>query len=216
MQKFRIGPIFTPPSLKGTLQRPAQTGGANWGGAAFDPDTGYLIVRANNAVGVNRVGKNDGSSPLVGVDYSNVFGGGGESASLPGGLPLISPPYAILAAIDLNTGEIAWKVPLGEGSAAIRNHPLLKGVALPDRLGSTTSMGGAMVTKSGLIFVGGGDGYIYAFETRTGKEVWRGKVPHNASANPMTYRTASGTQFIVMATGTGAENALVAFAVNTK
>ena len=73
MQKFRIGPIFTPPSLKGTLQRPSQGGGANWGGAAFDPGTGYLIVRANNVIGVNRVGKNNGSNPLVGVDYSNVF-----------------------------------------------------------------------------------------------------------------------------------------------
>ena len=212
MQKFRIGPMFTPPSLQGTLQRPSQGGGANWGGAAFDPDTGYLIVRANNVIGVNRVAKNDGSNPLVGVDYSNVFGGSGETATLAGGLPLISPPYAILAAIDLNKGEIAWKVPLGEGSAAIRNHPLLKGVALPDRLGSTASMGGAMVTKSGLIFVGGGDGYIYAFETKTGKEVWREKIPYNRSANPMTYRTASGKQFIVMATGTGADNALVAFA----
>ena len=70
-------------------------------------------------------------------------------------------------------------MPLGEGSAAIRNHPLLKGVALPERLGSTASMGGAMVTRSGLIFVGGGDGYIYAFETKTGKEVWREKIPYD-------------------------------------
>jgi len=213
MQKFRIGPIFTPPSLRGTLQRPSQGGGANWGGAAFDPDTGYLIVRANNVIGVNRIGKNDGSNPLVGVEYSNVFAGTGENATLPGGLPLISPPYAILAAIDLNKGEIAWKVPLGEGSAAIRNHALLKGVTLPERLGSTASMGGAMVTRSGLIFVGGGDGYIYAFETKTGKEVWREKIPYNTSANPMTYRTASGKQFVVMATGAGADNALVAFSV---
>ncbi|HEY1306976.1 MAG TPA: pyrroloquinoline quinone-dependent dehydrogenase [Vicinamibacterales bacterium] len=213
MQKFRIGPMFTPPSLKGTLQRPSQGGGANWGGAAFDPDTGYLIVRANNVIGVNRVAKNDGSNRLVGVDYSNVFAGG-ETATLPGGLPLVSPPYAILAAIDLNRGEIAWRVPLGEGSATLRNHPLLKGVALPDRLGSSGNMGGALTTKSGLIFVGGGDGYIYAFETKTGKEVWRGKVPYTMSANPMTYRTASGKQFIVMATGTGADNALVAFSMS--
>ena len=70
-----------------------------------------------------------------------------------------------------------------------------------------------MVTKSGLVFIGGGDGYIYAFDTKTGKEVWREKIPVRASANPMTYRTASGRQFIVMATGTGADNALVAFSV---
>ena len=105
MQKFRIGPMFTPPSLKGTLQRPSQGGGANWGGAAFDPETGYLIVRANNAIGVNAVGKNNGSDPLVEVDYSHVFAER-ASASLPGGLPLVSPPYAVLVAIDLNRGEI--------------------------------------------------------------------------------------------------------------
>ena len=73
MQKFRIGPLFTPPSLEGTLQRPGQGGGGNWGGAAFDPETGYLFVRATRGVGVNRVAKNDGSDPLVDVDVSNVF-----------------------------------------------------------------------------------------------------------------------------------------------
>ena len=73
MRKFRIGPLFTPPSLRGTLQRPGQGGGASWGGAAFDPETGYLIVRATRGVGVNRIGKNDGSDPLVAVPYSNRF-----------------------------------------------------------------------------------------------------------------------------------------------
>jgi quinoprotein glucose dehydrogenase len=213
MQKFVIGPIFTPPSLKGTLQRPGQGGGANWGGAAFDPETGYLFVRASHSVGLNRVAKNDGSDPLVEVPYSNVFARGGESSNLPGGLPLISPPYAVLAAIDLNRGEIAWKVPLGEGSPVLRNHPLLKGVTLPDRLGSPNNRGGAMVTKSGLVFIGGGDGYFYAFDTKTGKEVWRTKTPYANTANPMTYRTRSGRQFIAVATGTGADNALLAFTV---
>jgi quinoprotein glucose dehydrogenase len=215
MQRFRIGPIFTLPSIGGTLQRPAQTGGANWGGAAFDPETGYLIVKANNAVGVNRLGKNNGSNPLVAVAYSNVFAEPGASATLPGGLPIVSPPYSVLVAIDLNRGDIAWKVPLGD-NAAVRNHPLLAGVTLPDRLGSGGSFGGPLVTASGLIFIGGGDGYFYAFETRTGKEVWREKIPHAVTANPMTYRTRSGKQFIVVANGTSDQNALLAFAVKER
>jgi quinoprotein glucose dehydrogenase len=213
LKKYKIGPMFTPPSLEGTLQRPAQTGGANWGGAAFDPESGYLFVRASTMVGLNRLAKNDGSDPLVDVAYSNVFAHAGESATLAGGLPLTAPPYAVLAAIDLNRGEIAWKVPLGEGDPRIRNHPLLKGVALPDRLGSPNSRGGAMVTKSGLVFIGGGDGYLYAFDKKTGKEIWRGKVPYENAAVPMTYRTKSGKQFVVVATGIGAGNSLVAFAI---
>ena len=213
MQKFRIGPLYTPPSLTGTLQSPGQGGGGNWGGAAFDPDSGYLFVRASHTVGLNRVAKNNGSDPLVDVDYSNVFARGGESVSMPGGLPLNSPPYAVLTALDLNKGEIAWKVPLGEGSPSLRLHPLLKGVTLPDRLGSPNNRGGAMVTRSGLVFIGGGDGYFYAFDKRTGKEVWRTRIPYTNTADPMTYRTRSGRQFIVMATGTGADNALLAFAL---
>ena len=211
MSKYRIGPIFTPPSLRGTLQRPSQAGGANWGGAAFDPETGYLFVRAANSVGLNRLAKNDGSDPLVAVEYSNVFARTGESVNLPGGLPLLAPPYAVLTAIDLNRGAIAWKAPLGEGSAAIRNHRLLKGEVLPDRLGSPNSRGGAMITRSGLVFIGGGDGYLYAFDKKTGKELWRGKIPFENAAVPMTYRTRSGRQYVVVATGTGAYNALVAF-----
>ena len=212
MKKFRLGPLFTPPSLEGTLQRPGQGGGGNWGGAAFDPESGFLFVRATRTAGLNRVGKNNGSDPLVEVAYSNRFSAGGEEVNVSG-LPLTAPPYAVLTAIDLNKGEIAWRVPLGEGSAALRNNPLLAGVTLPERLGSPNNRGGAMVTKSGLVFVGGGDGYFYAFDEKTGKEVWRTKIPYTNTANPMTYRTRAGRQFIVVATGTSADNALLAFAV---
>jgi glucose dehydrogenase len=214
MKKFRIGPLFTPPSLEGTLQRPGQGGGASWGGAAFDPESGYLFVRAARGVGVNRVGKNDGSDPLVESAYSDRFARGGENTSIRG-LPITAPPYAVLTAVDLNRGEIAWRVPLGEGSAVIRDHLLLKGVTLPARLGSPNNRGGAMVTKSGLVFIGGGDSYFYAFDAKTGREVWRTKIPYANTSNPMTYRTRAGRQFIVVATGTGAENALVAFALGS-
>jgi len=129
------------------------------------------------------------------------------------GLPLTRPPYATLTAIDLNRGEIAWQTPVGEGSAALRNHPLLQGVKLPDRLGSD-SKGGAIVTGGGLVLVGGGDKYLYAFDKTSGRELWRGALPYTNAATPMTYRTRSGEQFIVIATGSGADNALVAFALD--
>jgi len=232
IKQFRYGPMFTPPSLGGTWQRPTTSGGANWGGAAFDPETGYLYVRANNGTSTNRVAKNDGSDPLVDVDYSYTFnrgggnqeggGGGGRGRGAGGGapqtglrgLPVVSPPYAQEVAIDLNKGDIAWKSPLGEGPASIRNNPLLRGVTLPERLGNSNNHGGSLVTKGGLVFVAAGDGYLYAFDKKTGKEIWRGKIPYPQGANPMTYRTRSGKQFVVVSTGTGPDNALVGFAID--
>ena len=120
--------------------------------------------------------------------------------------------YAHLAAIDLNAGEIAWKAPFGEGSDEIRTHPLLRGVELPERLG-TQGNSGPLVTGGGLVFLGGGAPYLYAFDKATGAEVWRGAAAFSTYGNPMTYRTRSGRQFIVIATGKGSNAALVAFAL---
>ena len=69
-----------------------------------------------------------------------------------------------------------------------------------------------MATKGGLVFVGGGAPYLYAFDAATGAELWRGATPYKTNANPMTYRVRSGQQFVVIATGGGANAALVAFA----
>ncbi len=170
MQQFRLGPLFTPPSLQGTLQRPGASGGANWGGAAFDPETGLPYVRTSEDADTNQVCVNADNDPEVDVAYSNncPYGatllmfreaGGPGAAQTPesklGPILLIKPPYAHLVAIDLNAGEIVWKVPFGEGSREMREHPLLRGVELPERLG-TRGNSGPMVTKGGLVFLGGG------------------------------------------------------------
>lgn len=221
MKKFRIGPLFTPPSLRGTIQRPSIQGAANWSGAAFDPETGLLYLRASETVTISQVCKTDGSSPDIDVDYSSdceygalrVRNDGGASTRRPlGPIPIIKPPYAHLVAIDLNKGEIAWKVPFGEGSPAIRRHPLLKGIQLPERLG-TPGASGVMVTKTGLVFIGGGDPYLYAFDKATGREVSRVPTPFKTGGNPMTYKARSGRQFVVIATGAGPDATLIAFAL---
>ncbi len=196
MKRYRLGPLFTPPSLRGTVQRPAATGAANWGGAAFDPETGLLYVKVSDTYSVNRICKNDRKNPDVDWDYSNYCGASGmfsstagasTSVSGLGAIPLTKPPYAYVVAVDLNRGDIAWKVPFGQGSQAIRQHPLLKGVALPDRLG-TPGPPGPAVTRGGLVFVGGGDPYLYAFDKATGKEIWRVPTPFPTGGNPMTYQ----------------------------
>jgi quinoprotein glucose dehydrogenase len=227
MKKFRIGPLFTPPSLRGTITRPTTSGGANWGGAAFDPQTGMFYVKTSEGVTINQVCRNDGGDPLVDAEYISILGGAGtncmqdppagglaagETQARLGAIPVIKPPYAQLVAIDLNKGDIAWKVPFGVGSAAIRSHPLLKGVQLPERLG-TPGTPGSVVTKGGLVFIGGGDPYLYAFDKATGREVWRVPTPFRTSGNPMTYKTRSGRQFVVIATGAGPDATLAAFAL---
>lgn len=211
LKTLRLGPLFTPPSLQGTLQRPGIIGGANWGGAAFDPSTGRLFVKTSNQPHVARVGKPDRSpsnprAAEVDADYTRV---GDTTAEFGDGIPLIKPPYAHLTAIDLNRGSIAWRVPFGD-SPQLRQHPALKGVALPDALGAPGAPG-AIVTAGGLVFVGGGDAALHAYDTETGQELWKAALPRRSSATPMTYRAANGSQYVVVAVGSRTDAELVAF-----
>ena len=222
---YQLGPLFTPPSLRGTLQSPRVDGGANWGGAAFDPHSRRLFLRTTEGTSSNQVCRNTGQDGVVDVAFTNncprgaaatIFSGrpGGTKVerSKLGPIPLIKPPWAKLVAIDLDQGDIAWSVPFGEGSRLIRRHPLLRDVELPDRLG-TPGANGLVATAGGLVLIGGGETYLYAFDSDTGREITRLPTEFRTSGNPMTYRTRAGRQFVVIATGAGPDAALVAFAL---
>ena len=217
MGQFRIGPLYTPPSLEGSLVRPGGGGAVNWGGGAYDADTGFLYVKASNVAAVMTLAKFDPdttTNPLADasepeyVGYDTARGG---RPTFEGSLPLNKPPYAFLVAIDLNAGDIAWRVPFGRGSDRIRTHPGLAAVDLPERLG-TPGAPGAIVTRGGLVFAGGGEDALYAFDKRTGRELWFGALTERSTATPMTYQTRTGRQFVLIATGSGSNQELVAFA----
>ena len=124
-------------------------------------------------------------------------------------LPAHKPPYGTLTAIDLNRGEHLWQVPLGD-EPSVRNHPLLRGATLPALLG-VRGAPGPIVTRSGLLFVTGGGQVLYAIDTRDGRTLWQHDFGRVAYSVPMTYATRDGHQFVVVATGAGANAEMVAF-----
>lgn len=208
MKKYRIGPIFTPPSLEGTLMRPGTIGGANWGGGAFDPATGILYIKSTNQGFIAKVAKPQHTSE-VDAEYSGVLSG--TSATFHNGLPLLKPPYGHLTAIDLNKGEIVWQAPLGD-NFRLRNNPALKDVKLPEHFGAEGAAG-CVVTKGGVIFVSGGDTEFHAIDASNGKELWSYAFGRRSTATPMTYRGKDGRQFVVIASGVGSTAVLTAFAL---
>ena len=205
LKKYRLGPLFTPPSLQGTVARPGVIGGANWGGGAFDPETGMLFVKTTNQPAIAQLVKPDSKE----IETDLVMGPR-PNATFHNGIPLLKPPYGHLTAINLNTGEIVWQVPFGD-DARLRAHPALQGGKLPAKLGAAGVQGG-IVTKGGLIFVGGGDTAFHAVDKSTGEDLWTYSVPVRTTGTPMTY-SAGGRQFVVIATGSGENAALMAFAL---
>jgi quinoprotein glucose dehydrogenase len=206
LKKYRMGPIYTPPSLQGTLMRPGVIGGANWGGGALDPETGILYVKSSNTPAIARLKKVEKAVPgELEADYT------GEQANTTfhRGIPLLKPPYGHLTAIDLNRGEIVWRIPFGDDER-LRANPALAGVKLPERLGAAGAMG-AIVTRAGVIFCGGGDSAIHAIDTRDGADLWSFALGRRTTGTPMTFRTASGRQLVVIASGTGKDATLTAF-----
>jgi quinoprotein glucose dehydrogenase len=205
--EFNAGPLFTPPIVAGTdgklatLQIPHAQGGANWQGAAADPETGIMYVPSVT---------NWFSNALVpGEDRSEMnYIGRGARIEPPLGLPLVKPPWGRITAIDLNTGDHVWMVPNGIAPEYVREHEALQGVDLssagnPERaplLVTRTllfSGDGAGLFASG---PGGGGPNLRALDKATGETLFEMELPANETGLPMTYM-ADGRQFVVVAIG---------------
>ena len=203
------GPLFTPPSVQGTVVRPGLDGGADWGGGAFDPSTGVMYVKLNDDPSLVFPDRTDahGNVPAVGPnDATDV------SLYLEHVIPVLKPPYAYLDALDLTQGRMLWQRPFGD-NPEVRAHPALAGVTLPAQLGAIGDAG-LLLTGSGLLFAGSGDRALHAVDKDTGKDLWVWPTGTNRiTGSPMTYRRA-GTQFVVVASGGPGEGAtLLAFAL---
>jgi quinoprotein glucose dehydrogenase len=214
VEGFTLGPLFTPPTENGTITRPFTVGGANWGGAAVDPETGMLYVPSRSGYGVNRVAPPD---PTLNSNlrYMQVPG---RSPQMPQGLPLFKPPYSRMTAIDMNTGEHAWMVPSGAG-VRVRTHPMLKDLNLPP-LGGDSTFSGPLLTRTLLVHAlttGGSDGgpRLVTYDKKTGAELASVDLPGLPIGTPMTY-LLDGRQYIaltVQPSGRDAYPELVALAL---
>ena len=218
VREFTLGPIFTPPLqtvegvTQGTIQRPAIDGGANWGGAGVDPETGILYVPSNNRSSVLHFYTPDPSTTGATMTITQAAFGSGRQPTMPQGLPLFKPPYSRMTAVDLNAGDIAWMRPNGDGNR-IRNHPLLRDLDLPPVGGD--GRGGPLVTKTLLIsaLTAGGTNEgprLVARDKATGQIVGSVDLPTGAIGTPMTY-LVDGRQHIALTVGAGPR--LIAFAL---
>ena len=207
LRELRRGPAFNPPSFAGTVVIPGFHGGANWSGASFDPTTGLLFVNSNNVPNIITLD----DSPQDDAPRYGPYRHKGYIQFLDHeGYPAIKPPWGQLTAINLNTGEFAWQVPLGE-------YPELTKRGVPQT--GTETFGGTIVTAGGLVFIGGTtDEQFRAYDTRTGKVLWEHQLKAGGYATPATY-TVNGRQYVVIAAGgagklrTKAGDEFVAFAL---
>jgi quinoprotein glucose dehydrogenase len=209
LKHVRMGPLFTPPSRQGTVFRPGLDGGADWGGGAFDPESGVLYTKVNDDPTLVYPDITDakGNVPPVGPNDAT-----DESLFLKHRIPVLKPPYAYLDALDLNHGAMLWQEPFGD-NLSVRNHPALAHAALPAKLGAVGNAG-LLVTAGGLLFAGSGDHAFHAIDKTTGQDLWSYSTDTlKTNGTPMTYRVL-GRQFVVIAVGgPGAGATLLAFAL---
>ena len=215
VQRYKIGPLFTPPVVSkwdgplATLMLPNATGGANWQGGSLDPDTNMFYIFSNTAVTPLGLAPGDGlKSDMLFVrgfasDPSDKSGRPGFPNTTVQGLPLIKPPYGRITAIDLNKGDLVWQIAHGDTPDNVKNNPALKGLNIP-RTGRPGRIG-VLTTKTLLIAGEGGmnttpkgqGAMLRAYNKATGEDVGAVYMPAPQTGSPMTY-LLNGEQYITV------------------
>ncbi|NIL95220.1 MAG: PQQ-binding-like beta-propeller repeat protein [Woeseiaceae bacterium] len=214
---LRAEGLFTPPSRQGTLFYPFTGGGANWGGAAYDPRRNLLVINMSSmahAVSlypqsdfdrIRREYPDDDVEPMHGVPFSDRR----ALVLSPLGLPCAPPPWGVLAAVNVDSGQIVWRRALGT---------LEDFVGLPLEVGTPT-IGGPIATAGDVIFIASTlDYYLRAFSIETGEELWKGRLPTSGNATPMTYVWEERQYVVIYAGGNSRiglpiDDKLIAFAL---
>ncbi|MDD9894690.1 MAG: pyrroloquinoline quinone-dependent dehydrogenase [Gammaproteobacteria bacterium] len=207
IERYDYGPLFEPPSLRGTIQFPGWAGGGEWRGAAFDPETGmYYVPSASGPIVVQIIEARRGREEMRYVR------GGARGVAGPSGLPLTKPPYGRITAIDMNSGENAWIVPHGEG---IRQQIIDMGILDPGPVGTVDNAGpGPLLTRT-LLYMAQRDNdrnLLRAYNKATGEIVHEYELPLPPTGTPMSYMI-NGKQFISIALGGGQDARIVALAL---
>lgn len=198
-----------------TISFPGPTGGTNWGGAASDQKRGYIFVNSQDSPGVGWIRKNPDAGKEGQLPYDKAPGFFSFAAPAKdadgkpiGNLPCVKPPWERLFAVNANTGDIAWQVPLGitEGLPPQKQHT-----------GRSGAFAGPIATAGGLVFIGAtNDNRFRAFDSETGAELWTEKLDYSATAVPITYQGKSGKQYVAIVSaggGKGNNQSLIVFAL---
>lgn len=203
---MRNVPVFTPLAFnQDTIAVPGFSGGSEWGGMSADPQ-GTLYINSNDIAWYSSVIE----QPNPGPGKSPMHFSGYNKFRDADGYPAVAPPWGTLNAIDMNTGEYRWRIPLGY-------YPALAERGLTDT--GTENYGGPVTTASGLLFIGATvyDRRFRAFDKDTGALLWEAELPYSGVATPATYMV-DGRQYVVIATSGGRDPsqrgaAYVAFAL---
>ncbi len=195
-QMFTGGP-FTPMPLEGNvLIFPSTLGGGNWGGVSFDPSLGYLFT---NVMNIGQFGhmerREDPKTGAVTYIRTSEYGPYARFWNRDNRIPCTNPPFGELVAVNVNTGDIAWRVPLGTVEALEA-----KGVKNTGAL----NLGGSIATAGGLVFIAAtNDSRFRAFESKTGRLLWEQPIDANGHAIPITYLGKDGKQYVAIMAGGG-------------